>query len=206
MVVDPVTGELANPYFVGGKIHITDILTIWKGGLGIPGAVLGGALMLYFYTRRKQLSFGMWADIAAPTLALAQAIGRWGNFVNQELYGAPTDLPWAISIAPGKRLPEFMNQETYHPLFFYEMLWNLMNFGILLWLEKRYAGKLHHGDIFLVYLIIYPFGRFLLEFLRLDPSLVGGINFNQTSMLVIVVAASALLALRHRLGRSSQAV
>ena len=198
LVIDPATGELANPYFVGGTIRILDILMIWNGGLGIPGAVIGGGLMLYLFTRRKGLSFGMWADIAAPTLALAQAIGRWGNYVNQELYGAPTALPWAITIAPEKRLPAFQNQATYHPLFLYEMLWNLLNFGVMLWLEKRYSDKLKPGDLFLVYLIIYPIGRFLLEFLRLDPSLIGGVNFNQTFMLVIALAAGLFMIIRHR--------
>jgi phosphatidylglycerol:prolipoprotein diacylglycerol transferase len=198
LVIDPSTGNLANPYFVGGTIHILDILMIWKGGLGIPGAVIGGGLMLYFFTRRNGLSFGLWADIAAPTLAMAQAIGRWGNFVNQELYGAPSNLPWAITIAPEKRLAQFSEQSTYHPLFLYEMLWNLLNFGILLWLEKRFAGRLKHGDLFLAYLVIYPLGRFLLEFLRLDPSMVGGVNFNQTFMLVIVLASAVYLAFRHR--------
>lgn len=204
MVIDPATGQLANPYFVGGTIQILDILMIWKGGLGIPGAVIGGGLMLYLFTRRNGQSFGLWADIAAPTVAMAQAIGRWGNFVNQELYGAPSDLPWAITIPPEKRLAEFADQATYHPLFLYEMLWNLLNFGILLWMEKRFAGKLKHGDVFLVYLIIYPIGRFLLEYLRLDPSIIGGINFNQTFMLVIAVVAGALLAFRHRRGIQSQ--
>lgn len=88
LVLDPATGEMVNPYFAGGTIRILDILSVWNGGLGIPGAVIGGAVVLFFYTRKRRLSFTEWADIAAPSIPLGQAIGRWGNFFNQELYGA----------------------------------------------------------------------------------------------------------------------
>mgnify|MGYP002412755321 FL=1 len=131
-------------------------------------------------------------------MALAQAIGRWGNFVNQELYGAPTNLPWAIYIDPAHRLPGFENQAYYHPTFLYESLWNLANMGLLLWLGRKYSDRLRPGDIFLTYLIVYPIGRFFLEFLRLDSSQVAGINANQTLMAVIAVLASIALYLRHR--------
>jgi len=100
--------------------HPLDALAIWRGGLGIPGAVIGGVLALYLFSRKKGIQFSIWLDIGAPGLALGQAIGRWGNFVNQELYGLPTDLPWAITIDPANRLAEFANQATYHPLFLYE--------------------------------------------------------------------------------------
>lgn len=178
--------------------HPLDALAIWRGGLGIPGAVIGGGIALYLFTRKRGENFGEWADIVAPGLALAQAIGRLGNFVNQELYGRPTDLPWAIYIDPQNRLPEFRDQSHFHPLFLYEALWNLFNMALLLWLGRRYSDRLIPGDIFLVYLIIYPLGRFLLEFLRLDSSLVVGINANQTLMLVVGLAAAALLIWRHR--------
>lgn len=183
-----------NPYWS----HPIEILMIWKGGLGIPGAVMAGALALYLYTRAKKVSFGTWVDIIAPGLALAQAIGRWGNFVNQEVYGLPSNLPWAIYIDPAHRLPGFENVAYYHPTFLYESLWNLMNMGILLWLDKKYAGKLKPGDLFLIYLIIYPFGRFLLEFVRVDYSPIAGININQTLMAAIVVISSVVLILKHR--------
>jgi phosphatidylglycerol:prolipoprotein diacylglycerol transferase len=178
--------------------HPLDALAIWRGGLGIPGAVIGGGLALYLFTRRRGENFGEWADIVAPGLALAQAIGRLGNFVNQELYGRPTDLPWAIYIDPQHRLPEFRDQSHYHPLFLYEALWNLFNMALLLWLGRRYSDRLIPGDIFLVYLIVYPLGRFLIEFIRLDSSLVVGVNANQTLMLVVGIAAAALLVWRHR--------
>jgi phosphatidylglycerol:prolipoprotein diacylglycerol transferase len=178
--------------------HPLDLLMTWKGGLGIPGAVIGGALALFLFCRRRKLNFAEWADIAAPALALGQAIGRWGNYVNQELYGSPTNLPWKIYIAPQNRLPGYETIAYYHPLFLYESLWNLGNFFILLWLGRRYSDRLLPGDIFLVYLIIYPVGRFFLEFLRLDYSQIAGINFNQTIMLLVIIAASALLIYRHR--------
>lgn len=178
--------------------HPLDALSIWKGGLGIPGAVIGGAIALWIYARKRKISFGMWTDIIAPGLALAQAIGRLGNYVNQEVYGAPTDLPWAITIDRAHRLPEYIEQATYHPLFLYEIIYNLINMVVLLWIGRKFAGKLRDGDIFLSYLVIYPFGRFFLEFLRLDPSPVAGININQTIMAIIAVAAAAMLILRKR--------
>ncbi|MEW6716174.1 MAG: prolipoprotein diacylglyceryl transferase [Chloroflexota bacterium] len=178
--------------------HPLDAIATWKGGMGIPGGVIGGVLALYIFCRRRKLSFGMWLDIAAPGLALAQAIGRWGNFVNQELYGAPTNLPWAITIDPWHRLPGYEQYATYHPLFLYESLWNLMNMILLIWLGRRFADRLKPGDVFLVYLIVYPIGRFWLEFLRLDASQVVGVNANQVFVLVVAVLAGVALYLRHR--------
>jgi len=97
--------------------HPLAAIAVWRGGLGIPGAVAGGAFAFYLYSKKRGLKFGLWADIFAPGLALGQAIGRWGNFINQEVYGSPSDLPWAITIDPQHRLPEFMAYETYHPYF-----------------------------------------------------------------------------------------
>jgi phosphatidylglycerol:prolipoprotein diacylglycerol transferase len=131
-------------------------------------------------------------------MAIGQAIGRWGNFVNQELYGLPTDLPWAIRIDPQHRLPGFENQEYYHPTFLYESLWNFGNMFLLLWLARRYQDKLRPGDLFLSYLVVYPIGRFLIEFLRLDSAQVAGINANQTVMIVVALVSSSLLVYRHR--------
>jgi phosphatidylglycerol:prolipoprotein diacylglycerol transferase len=131
-------------------------------------------------------------------LALGQAIGRWGNFFNQELYGAPTNLPWRLYIDPQHRLVGFENVEYYHPLFLYEAIWNLGNMFLLLWVSHRFADRLKNGDIFLLYLIVYPVGRFLLDFLRLDASLVAGININQTVMAIVAICAAFALFLRHR--------
>ncbi len=190
----PSTGITPMWYFT----HPLDALNLRKGGLGIPGAVIGGAIVLFFYTRRRGLNFAEWADIAAPGLALGQAIGRWGNFFNQELYGAPTNLPWKIYIDPQHRLAGYENVAYYHPLFLYECLWNIGNVFLLLWVSRRFADRLKNGDLFLIYLIVYPIGRFLLDFLRLDAALVEGININQTIMLVVAILAALVLFLRHR--------
>jgi len=183
--------------------HPLDLINLRSGGLGIPGAVIGGAIALYFFARKHGLRFSEWADIASPSLALGQAIGRWGNYVNQELYGAPTDLPWRIFIDPDHRLSGFQEYEYYHPLFLYESLWNLANVFVLIWLTRRFAGRLKDGDIFLIYLIVYPVGRFLLDFLRLDAALVGGINANQIIMAIVAVLSGVILVWRHLKDRQS---
>lgn len=178
--------------------HPLDALAVWKGGLGIPGAIIGGLVTLFFYARKMEIDFAEWTDIATPGLALGQAIGRWGNFFNQELYGAPTDLPWKIFIDPDHRLVNYLDVAYYHPLFLYESVWNLMNLFLLLWISRRFEGSLKNGDVFLIYLIVYPVGRFLLDFLRLDASMVGGININQAIMALMAVFACGTLYLRHR--------
>lgn len=180
--------------------HPLDMLAVWNGGLGIPGGVMGGVLALYLFARKRQVSFSVLLDVLAPGLILAQAIGRWGNFINQELYGAPSELPWAITIDPIHRLANYADVARYHPLFLYESLLNLAIMGVLLWVGSRFTDRLKDGDIFLLYLIGYPVVRFSLEFLRLDPSTVGVINANQTLMAVIAVASAVALFLRHRPG------
>ena len=178
--------------------HPLALINTRAGGLGIAGAVIGGALALYLYSRYKKTSFLMWADIAAPGVALAQAIGRWGNFFNQELYGKPSTLPWAVHIDPANRVPGYENFPTFQPLFLYESIWNLLNMGFLLWLERRFAGKLKEGDLFLSYLVGYPIGRFFLEYLRLDSPRFGTVNINQIFMLIVAIVSGFLLFWRHR--------
>ncbi len=180
--------------------HPLEAIAIWKGGLGMPGVLLGGVASLYLYlrfTKRTHL-FAHFADAAAPGIALGQAIGRWGNYVNQELYGRPTDLPWAIYIEPAYRMPGYENVSHYHPLFLYESLWNLFNMAALMYIHRRWRRHLLPGDLFLLYLVIYGTGRFFLEFLRLDPAPLGTINVNQTLMAVVVVLAGGMLWWRHR--------
>ncbi len=178
--------------------HPLDAINLRKGGLGIAGGVVGGALATWIFLRRKGQRFAVWADLIAPGLALAQGFGRWGNFFNQELYGFPTSLPWGLYIPPEKRVAPFADQEYYHPLFFYEFLWNLLNMGFLLFLERKMAGKLKEGDLFLTYIIFYAVGRFGLEFLRLDPAPLAGLNANQMMMAVAAVVSASVLAVRHR--------
>jgi phosphatidylglycerol:prolipoprotein diacylglycerol transferase len=185
--------------------HPLDAIAIWRGGLGIPGAIAGGVIALYLFSLRRGVSFFAWLDVTAPGLALGQAIGRWGNFVNQELYGAPTDLPWAIYIDPKHRLSSFLQEAYYHPLFLYESLWSLANMGLLLWIGRRFGDRLRKGDVFLIYLLTYFFGRFFLEFLRLDPSPVAGLNVNQSLAAVTVVVAGSILGWRFLRSRAGQA-
>ena len=183
--------------------HPLEIFATRKGGLGIPGAVIGGIVALYIYGRKKNLDFFTWADIIAPGLALAQAIGRWGNYFNQELYGGPTSLPWAIYIDEAHRLPAFMDQAYYHPMFLYESIWNLLNMFLLLYLGRKFSEKLIPGDLLFIYLIVYPLGRFLLEYMRLDPSFVGGVNANQITMAVVGIGALIALLVRHRKNKAA---
>jgi phosphatidylglycerol:prolipoprotein diacylglycerol transferase len=179
--------------------HPLDALAVWNGGLGIPGAVAGGMLGLYLFTRRHKLNFALWADMATPGLALGQAIGRWGNYVNQELYGAPTTLPWAISIDVQNRVPGFSDPALkFHPVFLYESIGSFLIMLALLYIARRYAARLKNGDLFLIYLILYPTLRFLLEFVRLDSSQLLGLNANQTLMLLLVIGSAYFLSQRHR--------
>jgi len=191
--------------------HPLDIFEIWKGGLGIPGTIIGGLVALYFYVRKyPSISFLEWTDFAAPGLALGQAIGRWGNFFNQELYGSPTTLPWGIKItdanarvAPFNDLTKYpLDVTRFHPLFFYESILDLANMFLLIWITRRYGNKLKQGDVFLVYLIFYPTIRFFLEFLRVDYPVIGGIDPNQVLMAVVAILAVAVLIWRHRSGES----
>ena len=177
--------------------HPLEILKIWKGGLGIFGGIIGGAIALAIYCCANKQNFFEWTDIIVPGLLIAQAIGRWGNFVNQEVYGPPSDLPWAIYIDPAHRLPGFETVERYHPLFLYESLLTLLGGLLLLYIARKYKDKLFTGDLFLMYLVYYPLVRFGLEFIRLDPSAVGTININQTVMLIVGILALLILVLRH---------
>jgi phosphatidylglycerol:prolipoprotein diacylglycerol transferase len=180
--------------------HPLDLINTTQGGLGLPGALLGGVLGLYLFSRRRKLNFPYLLDIGAPGVALAQVIGRWGNFVNQELYGTPTSLPWGIPIRPENRLSGYEIYTTFHPLFLYESLWSLGNFILLLWLWRNKRDQLQDGDLFIIYLIVYSIGRFLLEFLRIDYVPLFGINVNQYVMLIVAIIGAIFLFLRHRSG------
>jgi len=173
--------------------------------LGIFGGVAGGVLALAVYTWRQHLSLPRWLDIAAPGLILAQAIGRWGNFVNQELYGPPTTLPWGIPIDAQHRLPAYadltrfpVETARFHPVFLYESLWNLAGCLVLLFVARRFQGRFKDGDIFSLYLVIYGLGRLLVESLRPDAWLVGSIPTAQLVSVVAIVLGVALIVLRRR--------
>jgi len=187
--------------------HPVDIIAFWRGGfqgLGIYGAVAGGALGMWAYTYWNKLPFLRWVDYAAPGLVLAQAIGRWGNYINQELYGYPTTLPWGITIDAAHRISPFDNLMAYpletrfHPTFLYESAWNLLCFGLLMLLARRYGDRLLEGDVFTAYLILYPLGRFFVEGLRPDAWKVASIPVAQIIALLCIAGAGATLWYRHR--------
>jgi len=190
--------------------HPLEAIAVWKGGLGIPGAVMGGVVALFFYTRALKLDFTLWLDLVAPALALGQAIGRWGNYVNMELYGGVTTLPWGIltnPFDPVRQTLELTDPELrFHPTFLYESIGNFLICLFLLYLSRRRADWLKRGDLFLFYLILYPALRFVLEFLRLDSSQVLGLNANQTLMVILVVGALAALSVRHQRQRKYERI
>jgi len=169
---------------------------IWSGGLSIFGAVLGGALGVAFYARKHRLDLLGWMDMAAISVPLGQAIGRWGNFVNEELYGKPTDLPWGMRVSNPPA--EYAGETHFHPLFLYESLWNLASVGVLLFVWLRWRHRLKKGDFVLLYAISYGTVRFLLEFLRIEVTLAGGVNVSQVVSLGAAILAALLLAYRHR--------
>jgi phosphatidylglycerol:prolipoprotein diacylglycerol transferase len=181
------------------------LINIRSGGLGIYGGIAGGALGLFLYAKRARLPFLAWADLAVVGLALGQAVGRWGNFFNQELYGRPTELPWAIGIEPRYRLQAYADFERFHPAFLYESLWSFFSFLLLHYLTKHYASKMLPGEMTALYLILYAIGRSLLELVRLDSRAVslGGVNTGLAvatlvSIIVAVLAALAVIIRRTR--------
>jgi prolipoprotein diacylglyceryl transferase len=141
---------------------------IWKGGLSIWGAVIGGALAVIVITRRRHMSTLVVMDCMGPAIVLAQAIGRWGNYFNQELFGKPSTLPWALEIAPAHRPSGYMQFATFQPTFLYESLACLAILGILLAVEHRASLKL--GQTFALYVVLYTFARFWFENMRIDPA------------------------------------
>ncbi|MBW4488101.1 MAG: prolipoprotein diacylglyceryl transferase [Trichocoleus desertorum ATA4-8-CV12] len=164
-----------------------DIIAIWKGGIAIHGAILGGLVASLIFARIKRVSFWQLADLVAPSLILGQAIGRWGNFFNSEAFGRPTNLPWKLFIPPQQRPIGYENVAYFHPTFLYESLWNLMVFGILITLFFRgLRGKpaLKVGTLFLVYLVSYSLGRFWIEGLRTDSLMIGPLRIAQIISLV----------------------
>jgi phosphatidylglycerol:prolipoprotein diacylglycerol transferase len=185
------------------KSNPVAILYIWNGGLAIYGGLIGGIIGLFLYTRARKLDFLHWADLGGLVLPLGQAIGRWGNFINQEQYGAPTDLPWAIYIEPQYRVPGYEGYDRFHPLFLYESIWNLIVFGILMYLWRRKRTRLIDGDIFFLYSILYSLGRIVLESIKLGDTLGGvwtiaGIRAAQLVGFAFVLICGFAMIYRHR--------
>jgi prolipoprotein diacylglyceryl transferase len=176
-------------YFVE---HPGEILAIWQGGLTIFGGLFFGAAAAIAYLVRRRMDVPAMLTAAAPAIPLAQAIGRWGNYFNQELYGRPTDLPWALEVEARYRRPGFEAFETFHPTFLYESLWNLTLVGVLLWIDAR--GRLRRGSLMLVYLIGYGVGRAWIEALRVDTAerYLGLSRNNWIAILIVVVGVVGL--------------
>ncbi len=183
--------------------HPEQIIKIWEGGIAIYGAIIGGTLAAILFAKFKQISFWQLADLVSPSLALGQAIGRWGNFFNSEAFGEPTDLPWKLYIPRANRPIEYQNYEYFQPTFLYESLWNLGVFILLIWLFVNDTRR-HHlkvGSLFLIYAIAYGIGRFVVEGLRTDSLMLGSLRISQLVSLVgIAIGTCGLLWLyiRHK--------
>lgn len=182
-----------------------DIIAIWKGGIAIHGAIIGGIIAALIFARLKKISFWQLADIVAPSVILGQAIGRWGNFFNSEAFGRPTDLPWKLYIPPAQRPAGYINFEYFHPTFLYESLWDLAVFGLLITLFFRsLKGKPHLklGTLFLVYFATYSAGRVWIEGLRTDSLMLGPVRIAQLVSIGGMLLGLAGLAWLYIAGRS----
>lgn len=157
------------PYYIANPLNT---FKIWNGGLAIHGAFITGILTLLYLTKKQKIDFWLFTSLYAPGLALAQAIGRWGNYFNQELYGKPTNLPWGIPIEPANRIHEYYNFEYFHPTFIYESFGNLVISAILAFLHFKYVKnkKIAPYAVVLLYISLYSILRFSLEFIRIDST------------------------------------
>ncbi len=177
---------------------IPGIFEVWNGGLGIYGAVIGGFLGVLLFARIRGINPLALADAIAPGLVLAQAVGRWGNYFNQELFGRPSNLPWAIEIAPENRPAGFRDAESFHPTFLYESIWDILVCLILLFVARRFARSLKNGDVLLLYVCLYSAGRFFVETLRIDPAfLIGDFRGNLFVASILALTFALILFLRH---------
>ena len=190
--------SLATSWQVDTQGHWYRAFEIWRGGLGIWGGVVGGIALGAVGARRHGLPFPPLLDCVAPAFALAQAVGRWGNYFNQELYGRPSGLPWAVKIdnpqVPGHAYPP---GTTFQPTFLYECLWDLAVVGIVIWVERRF--RIRRGYLIAAYSAAYTFGRFWTEYLRIDEAhRYLGLRLNDWTSIIVFVAALAVLVLRGR--------
>ncbi|MGH9127288.1 MAG: prolipoprotein diacylglyceryl transferase [Acidimicrobiales bacterium] len=191
--------------------NLVQALEVWKGGLGIWGGIAGGVFGGWLYIRRHHLDFGKCLDCVAPALPLAQAIGRWGNYFNQELFGRPTKLPWGLKIDPTvvsnlfmnvnrATPPAYLHAKAFQPTFLYESLWDLAVVLLVLLIEKRV--RLNKGYLFWCYAALYTFGRFFTEYLRIDfAHKILGLRLNDWTS-ILVFAFSATLVLTKGLSRA----
>lgn len=192
---------------LGGNTRYLDdpsqIYKVWEGGLHIYGAIVLGAVSLLLFLRRRNLDPWLFLDAAGPALLVGQAIGRIANFINQELYGPPTALPWGIPIDRLHRLPQFANlpeSTRFHPTFAYEMLWNFAAAGVLLWLWNRYKDEIKPGTIFAGWMMLAGIGRVWIEFFRPDQPKIGNtpISYSMVAAGAMAVAGAILLMARYK--------
>lgn len=190
-------------YFGEGG-HPLDAFKIWEGGLGIWGAIALGTVGALIGARRHKVSFVTFLDAAAPGVLVAQAVGRMGNYFNQEIFGRPTDVPWALQIDPAFRPNGFEQFATFHPTFLYELLWNLAGAALIIYLDKRL--DLRGGRTFWLYVIVYVTGRFWIETMRIDTAVhVGPFRINVwVSMVVLTLAIVMFFLLGARQKRSDR--
>ena len=173
--------------------NLGDIPKIWEGGLGIPGGMFLGVVVGVVLVRRRGIPAGIAANCAAPALPLAQAIGRWGNYFNQELYGSPTGLPWALEIDDRNLEPGYASGTTFHPTFLYESIWNLALCAALLLVDRRFTVR--PWQLLAMYVTGYGVGRFWIEGLRIDEAKeLAGLRLNQWMAVILIVAGLAYLA------------
>jgi prolipoprotein diacylglyceryl transferase len=176
-------------------------VAIWKGGLGVWGGVAAGCVVGGIIAKRSGADVWLLADCLAPGLLVAQAVGRIGNWWNQELYGKPTDLPWGLEIDPAHRPLVTLDQGTYHPAFLYEALWNLLAAALLVYvIERRFHPR--PPGLFALYIALYSFGRFWIELIRIDPANdILGLRVNTWVSGIVCIAAIAWFVLSQRRGR-----
>jgi prolipoprotein diacylglyceryl transferase len=185
-------------YFGEDKNPVT-ALYVWRGGLGIWGAIALGAVGVLIGARRKRIRLLPVLDAMAPGVLVAQALGRWGNYFNQELFGRPTDVPWALEIDPVNRPPGYETEATFHPTFLYESVWNLAAFFFVIWADRRF--RLGHGRVLALYVMAYTAGRGWIEYLRIDTVQMNdvlGLRLNVWTSIVLFVAAAAYFVVSSR--------
>ena len=188
--------------------QLGEIPKIWRGGLGIWGGISAGVVVAVWMLRRGGHSTATMLDALAPALAVAQAVGRLGNWFNQELYGRPTDVPWALEIDPAHRVPGYGLEETFHPTFAYEALWNLALAATLVWVVPKALPRLRAGYLFAVYVLGYTVGRLWIELLRIDAANeLWGLRINVWTSIVVGTAAlvAVLVGLRPSSGAENDA-
>jgi prolipoprotein diacylglyceryl transferase len=186
------------PYF-GEYGRPLDAFKIWQGGLGIWGAVALGAVGALIGARRQGVSFAAFMDAAAPAILFAQAIGRIGNYFNQELFGSPTTLPWGLEVEPYQpSFPaEYPVDTLFHPTFLYEMLWNLAGVFLILYLDRKM--RLRHGEVFWLYVAVYTAGRLWIEMLRIDEAVhVFGVRVNVWVSILVFFLGAAMFVMTRR--------